>query len=76
MIAAISRERGVELVMTFNYSINTIRFKIFLEELRRRNLFSNIFIMMDNLAVHRSQYTIEGLDELGFRHAWTPRYSP
>ena len=31
---------------------------------------------MDNLRVHRNQYAVERMDELSFRWAWTPRYSP
>lgn len=76
VIGAVSRERGVELVMTFPKSVNAPKFKIFLEELRRKNPFDQILIMMDNLAVHRSRATIERIDELGFRYAWCPRYSP
>ena len=31
---------------------------------------------MDNLSVHRSNPSTERMDELGFRHCWTPPYSP
>ena len=31
---------------------------------------------MDNLSVHRSRVIIERMNELGFRWAWTPAYSP
>jgi transposase len=31
---------------------------------------------MDNLRVHKNPYSEERMDELGFRWAWTPRYSP
>ena len=26
--------------------------------------------------MHRNRHSIERMNELGFRHAWTPRYSP
>ena len=76
VIGAISREKGVELMMKFPKSINVMRFKILLEELRCRNPYDNMILVMDNLAVHRSQHTVERMNELGFRYAWTPRYSP
>ena len=36
IIGAVSREKGFELLMTFPKSINISKYKIFLEELRRR----------------------------------------
>ena len=62
--------------MTWPKSINVMKFKVFLEELRRLNPFDNIILMMDNLAVHRSHHTKELMEELGYRYTWTPRYSP
>ena len=76
VLAAVSREFAVDLVMTFNRSVNVMKFKIFLEELRNRFPFDNILIMMDNLSVHRSLEVRDRLDELSFRWAFTPRYSP
>ena len=46
---AVSREKGIELIMTFPKSVNCMKFKIFLEELRRVNPFDDIILMMDNL---------------------------
>ena len=62
--------------MTFPKSVNTMKFKVFLDELRRRNPFDNIFIMMDNLAVHRTLESRNRMNLLDFRYSWTPRYSP
>ena len=76
VLGAVSREKGIDLMMTFPKSINVTKFKVFLDELRRINPFDNILIMMDNLAVHRNKSVRERMDELGFRYAWTPRYSP
>ena len=61
VIGAISREMGVELMMQFPRSVNVMRFKIFLEELRRKYPYDNMILVMDNLAVHRSQHS--GKDE-------------
>ena len=62
--------------MTFKQSVSISKFKVFLEELRSRNPFDNIILVMDNLAVHKSNHVTERMEELGFRWAWTPPYSP
>ena len=76
VLAAVSREKGVELAMTFKRSVNVPKFKLFLDELRRKNQFDNMLIVFDNLAVHRNQHVLERMEELSFRWAFTPRYSP
>jgi hypothetical protein len=58
VLGAVSRERGIELMMTFPKSVNVPKFKIFLEELRRKNPLDNIILVMDNLAVHRNQEAV------------------
>ena len=63
-------------MMTFKKSVNVMKFKIFLDELRYKFPYDSICIVMDNLSVHRSLATIERLNELGFRYCWTPRYQP
>ena len=62
--------------MQFPKSVNIPKFKVFLDELRILNPFDNMLIIMDNLKVHKNQYSVERMNELGFRWAWTPRYSP
>ena len=76
MLAAISTEKGVEGVTIFTKSVNTGKFKVFLEELRAQNPFDQILLVMDNLSVHKNHGVLERMDELGFRWAYTPRYSP
>lgn len=76
VLGAVSREKGIELMMTFRKSVNVPKFKIFLEELRNRNPLDNIILMMDNLAVHRSQESVGRMRELSYRWTYTPRYSP
>ena len=62
--------------MTFPKSVNITKFKTFLEELRNKNPFDDVILMMDNLSIHRSQQIKDRMNELGFRWAYTPRYSP
>ena len=76
VIGAVSREKGIELMMTFRKSINVTKYKFFLEELRRCNPYTDMILMQDTLAVHKSAPAIERLEELGFRYSWTPAYSP
>ena len=76
VIAAVSRERGVEQAMIFPKSVNVPKFKIFLESVRAANPFDNIMLVMDNLSVHRNREVLERMEELSFRWAYTPRYSP
>ena len=57
-------------------SINKTAFKLFLNELRQKNLFDDIAIVMDNLMVHKSKEMQKRFDELGFMYHWTPVYSP
>ena len=76
VLGAISREKGIEHVMTFPKSVNIKKFKTFLEELRIKHPFDDMILMMDNLQIHRSQQIRDRMDELSFRYAYTPRYSP
>ena len=76
VLAAVSREFGVELAMCFPSAVNVSRFKIFLENLRSARPFDNMILCMDNLAVHRNREVKERMDELVFRYCCTPRYSP
>ena len=76
VIAAISRERGIEALMQFKQSVNVAKYLVFLDEIRRQNQFNNVLIIADNLLVHKNYRVMERIDELGFRYAFTPRYSP
>ena len=62
--------------MTFKKSVNIPKYKIFLENLRSAYPFDDILLVQDNLSAHRSIEAQERMDELGFRYAYTPRYSP
>ena len=76
MLAAISNERGVESVMISTRSINCVKFKMFLDAVREQHPYDQILFVMDNLSVHKNKKVLERMDELGFRWAYTPRYSP
>jgi transposase len=76
VLAGVSQERGVDLAMIFEKSVNIPKFKMWLEELRARHFFDDICIVMDNLAVHHSREVVNRMDELGFEYVYTPAYSP
>ena len=76
VLFAISREAGVELVQVHDKSINKQKFKQFLDELRAKNPFLDMMLIMDNLKLHKSKDTKERMDELGFLYTYTPIYSP
>ena len=67
---------GLELLQVYPHSVNIQKFKMFLEDLRRKFLFDDILLVMDNLNLHRSIEVRSRMDELGFLYAYTPAYSP
>ena len=76
VIMAASREMGVELVSVHERSINKMKFKMFLEELRAKNPFDDIMLHMDNISFHKSDDVKERMDMLGFHYTYSPKYSP
>ena len=76
ILAAVSREKGVDHVQIFRNSVTKAKFKIFLENLRSKYPFDDIILVMDNLSVHKSNDVKERMDALGFLYTYTPAYSP
>ena len=76
VLAAVSKEYGVDMLMTFETSVNILKFKIFIEELRTKYFYEDICIYMDNLSGHRSRAVKERLDELSIAYVFGPPYSP
>ena len=62
MIAAVSRENGLDHFEIFRHSVTKIKFKLFLEGLRRKYFYDDILIVMDNLPIHRSLEVKELMD--------------
>lgn len=54
IVAAVSREYGVDHIQVFRNSVTKAKFKIFLEGLRSKHPFDDILLVMDNLSVHKS----------------------
>ena len=62
--------------MLFKKSVNIEKFKVYLDELRRRYFFDDICLYIDNLSVHKSKAVKERMDELGIAYVFSPIYSP
>ena len=54
-VAAISHEKGSELILSYEKSIDRPKFIRFLKKLRQLNPFAKLAIFLDRLAVHRSK---------------------
>ena len=64
VLAAISKEYGIDHTGIYNKSVNIPKFKEFLQNLRDKYFFEDICIYLDNLAVHRRNEVRQRLDEL------------
>ena len=53
-IVAVSQEMGLEKIEVYRNSINKVKFKTFLENLRQKYPFDQMLLVMDNLSVHKS----------------------
>ena len=76
ILAAVSREYGLDYLDIYRHSITKVKFKLFLEGLRRKFPFDDIILVMDNLSLHKSGDVKDLMDELGFMYTYTPAYSP
>ena len=76
VLGGVSQERGVDLMMQFEKSVNIEKFKLWLDELRARYFFDDICLVMDNLRVHHSNAVKDRMEEQGFEYVFTPVYSP
>ena len=54
LLSAISKEKGQEHYKIFKDSVNIVKFKQYLQELRARNGDEKIALFMDNLSAHKS----------------------
>ena len=76
VISAISKERGQEHYKVFERSVDTKKFKAYLQELKATTGDAKVALFMDNLAVHRSDKVKAEMTRLGFRVIWNVPYEP
>ena len=76
VLAGISASCGLDLMMTFDRSVDVRKFLVFLDALRRKFFFDDLCIYLDNLSVHRSNAVKKRLEELSIKCVFNPVYSP
>ena len=76
VLAAISSERGHEHYRIFPKSVDIIKFKEWLRELREKTGSEKICLFMDQLNVHTSNESKDTMRDLGFRWIYNVTYSP
>ena len=64
VLVGVSKECGIDLVMTFENSVNKEKFKQFASKLRQKYPFYRICLYLDNLSVHRSLEVRQHLERL------------
>ena len=76
MLAAISKERGIEHYRIFPRSVHLPKFKEWLSELRVLNGDAKICLFMDNLSCHTSDKAKKKMRELDFKYIYNLPYEP
>ena len=76
VLSGISREKGQELFMLFEKSVNVSKFQEYLTKLREANNDAKICIFMDNLSVHTSNKSKDTMRQLGYRWILNVPYAP
>ena len=75
-IACISERGGVELVKSYNKSVNIDKFIEYLRALRRKHPYLKMALFMDQLSVHKSRQVLDVMRQLKFEHIYNASYSP
>ena len=75
-VAAISHQKGPELILSFAKSIDRPKFIAFLKKLRQCNPFVPLALFLDRLAVHRSNDVKEEAKRLKILLIENASYSP
>ena len=74
VLSGISREKGQELYMQFQKSVNAAKFQEYLGALRAANGRAKICLFMDNLSCHTTLESKKKMKELGFRFIYNVAY--
>jgi len=74
VVAAISADRGVDAIMTFDQAVKTESFIEFLEKLQKQNRGRTLNIFMDNLQVHKGVGVKQAMDEWKMKAIWNVPY--
>ena len=75
MLASLSFS-GIEATMTINGAVDSIVFKVYVEEVLCRSLKAGDIVIMDNLSVHKAKGVRELIEACGAKLIYLPPYSP
>ena len=76
LLSGVSKEKGQELFMIFERSVDIPKFKEWLARLKEENGEDKICLFMDQLSAHTSKKSKTALRPLGFRYIYNVAYSP
>ena len=76
LLSSISKEKGQELFMIFERSVDIPKFKEWLLRLREENGDDKICLFMDQLSAHTSKKSKAAMRSLAFRYVYNVAYSP
>ena len=76
VLAGVSKEEGVDMVMVFEDSVNKEKFKMYIDALRLKYPADDICFFIDNLSVHRSYEVRRHLEINNIPYIFCPAYSP
>ena len=76
LLSGISKEKGQEHFKIFPRSVNIVKFKEYITELRAANGDDKICLFMDQLSAHTSERTKSAMREMGYRYIYNVAYSP
>ena len=76
VIAAVSEQQGVDLVMQFEFSVNQKKFTEFLIRLRNKYPFRRMALFCDHLSAHKTKKVKAKYRELRYEVVFNVPYSP
>ena len=76
VLAAVSREEGLEHYQVYERSVNIPKYKGWLDQLRQKTGDDKICLFQDNLSAHTSDKSKQHMRSLNFRWVYNVPYSP
>ena len=73
---AISEDKGVELVMQHDRSVDKVKFENFLKLLHQKIGKRSVYLVLDNLSVHTCDWSKHWMAHLDFKWAFNAPYFP
>ena len=74
VIAAISADKGVDLIMMFDKAVSRFEFVEFLYEIRKQNSDATINMFLDNLTAHKTNEVTVACEELAIKTIFNVPY--